>query len=68
MKLLGPGDSFNEHPGCHHRISQNASATEPSSFFATLVLDTKTVEELGVGGLTVIDDKYLEMIAKAQKV
>ncbi|KFZ08286.1 hypothetical protein V502_09439 [Pseudogymnoascus sp. VKM F-4520 (FW-2644)] len=67
MELLGPGDSFKEHPGCHHRLSENASATEPATFIATLVVDTKTVEELGVEGLTVIDDEYLEMIAEAQK-
>ncbi|KFY16237.1 hypothetical protein V491_05381 [Pseudogymnoascus sp. VKM F-3775] len=67
MELLGPGDTFIEHPGCHHRLSDNASATEPASFIATLVIDTKTVEELGVEGLTVIDEEYLEVIAKAQK-
>ncbi|RDL36131.1 Uncharacterized protein BP5553_06743 [Venustampulla echinocandica] len=67
MELLGPGDDFFEHPGCHHRISDNACATEPATFFASLVLDTKTVDELGVEGLTVIDDKYMEMIANAQK-
>ncbi|OBT76382.1 hypothetical protein VF21_03596 [Pseudogymnoascus sp. 05NY08] len=67
MELLGPGDSFSEHPGCHHRLSRNASATEPASFIATLVVDTKTVEKLGVAGLTVIDPEYLEIIAKAQK-
>lgn len=67
MQLLGPGDSFKEHPGCHHRLSENASTTEPATFIATLVVDTKTVEELGVAGLTVIDAGYLEMIEKAQK-
>ncbi|KFY33210.1 hypothetical protein V494_07820 [Pseudogymnoascus sp. VKM F-4513 (FW-928)] len=67
MELLGPGDSFREHPGCHHRLSENASATEPASFIATLVVDTKTVEAVGVEGLTVIDPEYLEMIANAQK-
>lgn len=67
MKLLGPGDSFKEHPGCRHRLSDNASATEPASFIATAVVDTKTVDELKVEGLTVIDPEYLEIIAMAQK-
>lgn len=67
MQLLGPGDSFNENPGCRHRISDNACATEPATFIATLVLDTKTVEELGVEGLTVIEPEYKKMIAESQK-
>lgn len=67
MELLEPGDSFSENPGCHHRISDNASDKEEASFVATLVIDTKKVEELGVEGLTVISDEYKEMIANAQK-
>ena len=67
MELLGPGDSYAEPPGDHHRISENACATEPATFIATLVVDTKTVEGLGVEGLTVIDNDYKEMIAQAQK-
>ncbi|KFY69363.1 hypothetical protein V496_00298 [Pseudogymnoascus sp. VKM F-4515 (FW-2607)] len=67
MQLLGPGESFRENPGCHHRLSENASATEPASFIATLVVDTETVNKLGVEGLTVIDPEYLELIAQAQK-
>ena len=66
IELLGPGESFSELPGCHHRISENACETEPATFIATLVIDTKTVEELGPEGLTVIDEEYVEMIAKAQ--
>lgn len=67
MELLGPGDSFTENPGCHHRLSENASATEPASFIATLVVDTETVKKVGVEGLTVIDPEYLELIAQSQK-
>lgn len=67
MKLLRPGESFRENPNCHHRLSDNASATEPSTFIATLVVDTKTVEDLGPDNLTVIDDEYLEMIADSQR-
>ncbi|KFY68541.1 hypothetical protein V496_01002 [Pseudogymnoascus sp. VKM F-4515 (FW-2607)] len=66
MELLGPGDSYSEPPGDHHRISENACVTEPATFIATLVVDTKAVEELGAEGLTVIGDEYKEMIAKAQ--
>lgn len=67
IELLGPGDSYSERPEDHHRISDNACLTEPATFIATLVLDTKTVEELGVEGLTVIDDEYKEMYVKARK-
>lgn len=66
VQIFGPGESFSEYPGCRHRICDNASATEPASFIATLVIDTKTVEELGADGLTVIDEGYKEMIAKAR--
>ena len=26
--LLGPGETFHEHPGCHHKTSMNASDSE----------------------------------------
>jgi quercetin dioxygenase-like cupin family protein len=34
------GDSFYEEPGAHHRISRNASATEPARLLAVFVVDT----------------------------
>jgi hypothetical protein len=62
MTIFGPGESFFEYPGCHHRISDNASTTEEAVLVATLIVDTKVVEEGGVEGLVVIDEEYREAI------
>jgi quercetin dioxygenase-like cupin family protein len=35
------GEGFYEVPGSHHRISENASATEPASLLAVFVVDSK---------------------------
>jgi quercetin dioxygenase-like cupin family protein len=35
------GEGFYEAPGSHHRISENASNTEPASLLAIFVLDSK---------------------------
>ena len=66
MKLFGPGEAFTEHPGCRHVISDNASATEPAVIVATMIVETKVVEELGVGGLLVIDEEYRQMVHDAR--
>lgn len=58
MEIFGPGENFHENPGCRHRIGDNASTTEPALFIATLIVDTKVVEELGVAGLVVVDEEY----------
>ncbi len=34
------GESWFEAPGAHHRVSENASATEPAKLLAIFVLDT----------------------------
>jgi quercetin dioxygenase-like cupin family protein len=34
------GESFSEAPGDHHRVSANASATEPARLLAVFVVDT----------------------------
>jgi quercetin dioxygenase-like cupin family protein len=34
------GESWFEAPGAHHRISENASSTEPAQLLAILVVDT----------------------------
>lgn len=67
MKIYGPGETFTENPGCRHRISDNASATEPATFVATMVVDTKVVEESGIKGLVVIDEEYRAMVLEAQQ-
>jgi len=66
MKLLGPGDTFTEAPGCKHKISDNASTTESATLVATLIVATETVERDGIEGLVVIDEKYREVVAEAQ--
>ena len=34
------GESWYENPGSHHRVSRNASATEPAKLLAVFVVDT----------------------------
>lgn len=65
MAIIGPGEYFTEHPGCKHNISDNASPSEPAVMIATLVIDTKVIEELGPEGLVVIDPEYQELIKRA---
>ena len=40
-KVYQVGDEFYEEPGAHHRISENASPTEPASLLAVFIVDTK---------------------------
>ncbi|SFJ95283.1 Cupin domain protein [Bradyrhizobium sp. Gha] len=40
-KIYHVGESFYEMPGSHHRVSENASETEPASLLAVFVLDSK---------------------------
>jgi hypothetical protein len=67
MKVFGPGETFTEHPGCHHRISDNASTTETAQIVATLIVDTKVVQRDGVQGLVVIDKEYRAIVQEAQE-
>lgn len=48
-KVYQAGENWYENPGSHHRISENASATEPASLLAVIVADpgdTLTVPEV----------------------
>ena len=38
------GESWSEHPGDRHRVSANASTTEPARLLAVFVLDTSEKE------------------------
>jgi quercetin dioxygenase-like cupin family protein len=38
-RVYGPGDSWFESPGAHHRVSENASETEPARLLAVIVVD-----------------------------
>lgn len=66
MVVHGPGDSFTENPGCRHRINNNMSATEPAVLVATLIIETKVVEQVGIEGLVVIDEEYRAIIQETQ--
>ncbi len=39
VKVYQAGESFHEEPGAHHRISENASSTEPASLLAVFIVD-----------------------------
>lgn len=39
-RVYKAGDAFYEEPGAHHRVSRNASATEPARLLAVFVVDT----------------------------
>jgi quercetin dioxygenase-like cupin family protein len=38
-KVYQVGEGFYENPGSHHRVSENASATEPASLLAVFITD-----------------------------
>ena len=39
VRVYGPGEFWFESPGAHHRVSANASDTEPSRLLAVFVVD-----------------------------
>lgn len=43
VKVYHAGEYFTENPGAHHRVSENASKTEPAKMLAIFVLDTGDV-------------------------
>jgi quercetin dioxygenase-like cupin family protein len=48
-RVYHAGETWNEPPGAHHTVSENASATEPAELLAVFLLDT------GDGPLTTDD-------------
>jgi quercetin dioxygenase-like cupin family protein len=40
VKIYKAGESWSESPGAHHKVSENASATEPAQLLAVFVVDT----------------------------
>ena len=40
VKVYKAGESFFEAPGAHHRVSENASTTEPAPMLAIFVVDS----------------------------
>jgi quercetin dioxygenase-like cupin family protein len=51
VKVYRTGEGFYEVPGSHHRVSENASDTEPASLLAVFVVDSNG------GPLTTADQK-----------
>lgn len=43
-RVYRAGDSFQEHPGDRHSVSENASPTEPATLLAVFVVDTTDTE------------------------
>ena len=39
VRVYGPGEFWFESPGAHHRVSANASDTEPSRLLAVFIVD-----------------------------
>lgn len=68
MKVIEHGGSWYEAPGCHHRISANASQTEPASFFVTFVIDSDTLERAGPSILVQYDAEFVDIVAQKMQV
>src|SRR3954447_18345006 len=49
-RVYRAGETWNDSPGAHHTISENASATDPAELLAVFLVDT------GDGPLTTDDD------------
>ena len=39
VRVYRPGETWFENPGSYHRVSENASATEPARLLAVLIVD-----------------------------
>lgn len=59
MQVIKAGGTWYEAPGCHHKISQNISATEGSVLMASMIVDTAAYEKDGMAALIQIDPEYL---------
>lgn len=61
-QLLEKEETWFEHPGCHHKISANASQTEELILLATFVVETKVVVEGGFGALVQVDEEFRDVV------
>ncbi|PYI15589.1 cupin domain protein [Aspergillus violaceofuscus CBS 115571] len=68
MRTIEQGGSWYEAPGCHHRISANASTTEPAAFFVNFVLETEVLEREGPGVLVQIDEEFRGVVARKMQM
>ena len=44
VQVFHAGETWTEQPGSHHRVSENASATEPAKLLAIFVADSSETE------------------------
>lgn len=62
------GESFYEAPGCWHRVSDNASATEEAILIVSFVIETEVLDKLmaesGIAGIVVVDEAYKEAVGQ----
>ena len=58
MEIFHEGGTWNEMPGCHHRISNNASATEEAVILVNFIIGTEVLDRVGVKGMVEIDEEY----------
>lgn len=65
--VVKAGDSWFEAPGCHHKVSDNASKTEQLVLIATFVIDSKELEEKGQAALVQVDEEYRKGFEEALK-
>ncbi|KAF1814706.1 cupin domain-containing protein [Eremomyces bilateralis CBS 781.70] len=61
-RLFSEGEAWYEAPGCHHKTSENASQTEELILLATFVVETKVVDEGGMGALVQVDEEYKDVV------
>ena len=58
MESFSAGGFWYEAPGCHHRISDNASITESAVLMANMILDSAVYERDGLAAIIQIDEEY----------
>ena len=58
MEIFHEGGTWKEMPGCHHRISDNASVTEEAVILVNLIIGTEILDRVGVKGMVEIDEEY----------
>ncbi|EGY16746.1 hypothetical protein VD0002_g5059 [Verticillium dahliae] len=57
-KVYEVGESFVEHPGCHHTVSDNYSKEKPGRLMAVFLVDTEVVVKGGYGALVELDEGW----------
>lgn len=61
VKVISQGGTWYEAPGCHHKVSDNYSQTDPLTLLVTFVVDKKVVEEGGYAALVQVDEEYKDI-------